>query len=112
MEKGLMETVSVRGFHCTYMLCAVHLKAIKGIFLSGQFPWCFSVIGQYTLESLGADGERIRRDKGRAPGANPHEGLKTDGHFMCDLCIILALYKMFRVFSFSVFHQTSWLVKY
>lgn len=72
--KQCRDTVLFTAFH---ILRAVHLQTIEGIFLAGLFPWHFSFIVQYTLERFRADGERIRRDKGRAPGANPHRGLQA-----------------------------------
>lgn len=80
------------GFHMLHILCAVHLKTIKGIFLPGLFPWRLYFIGQYTLERVGADGERIRRDKGPAPCANPPGGLRGwPPLYVWSLCQLKAL---------------------
>lgn len=66
-------------FTSLHAVRAVHLQTIKGFFfLTGLFPWHLYFIGQYTLERCWADGERIRRDKGHAPGANTPEEKTLD----------------------------------
>lgn len=54
-----------------YVGCDVHLQdCFHGLYF----------IRQYTLESIKADGERIRCDKGSAPGGKTHtEGFKQRG---------------------------------
>lgn len=56
---------------CTY-------RPSRVFFLAGLFPWHLYFIGRYTLERCWADGERIRRDKGHAPGANTPEEKTLD----------------------------------
>ncbi len=77
-KRYIAETMLGHGaFTVFHMLRAVLSQTIEGIFLAGLFPWHFYIIGQYTLERFRADGERIRRDKGHAPGANPPRGLQA-----------------------------------
>lgn len=73
-----------------HILCccaALTLQTMECVSLAGPLPWHFYFIGQNTLERFRADGERIRCDKGHAPGASPPEGFQPGGkHFLCDPC--------------------------
>lgn len=55
-----------------YTMCSA---LIQGIFPAEGFPWLLNWT-VYTLERVGADGERMRHYKGRAPGARPPEDCK------------------------------------